>query len=36
MRNNEKYLRNVFHKFLDVHLEKEWGTTRNLVSIIIN
>ena len=28
MRNNEKYSRNFFHKFLDVHLEKEWGTPR--------
>jgi hypothetical protein len=26
MRTNEKYSRNLFHKFLDVHLEKEWGT----------
>ncbi len=31
MRNNEKYSRNFFHKFLDVHLEKEWGTPRFLV-----
>ncbi len=29
MRNNEKYSRNFFHKFLDVHLEKEWGTPRH-------
>ena len=33
VRNNEKYSRNVFHKFLDVHLEKEWGTPRVLLLI---
>jgi hypothetical protein len=28
MRNIEKYPRNFSHKFLDVHIEKEWGTPR--------
>ena len=28
IRNNKQFLRKFFHKFLDVHIEKEWGTPR--------